>query len=211
MKKDPISKGWELVFQAAGGGAVLFNNEKGSQDFDKACDHIMILIEDAFSCYERGSFGTSVFLSITAIEETAKAEIGIFRRYTKAEKENRKKDPLYNHLSKHRIAVLPTVFMGTRLLKAFGEKRCKELQSEVINGSLRDMREDALYFSKKKEDLITPKDIISKEIAGEILLLTIETIDDRLVGYTEHTYNAEIRLSQLFDMVLNSFQNGKAE
>lgn len=202
MSKESMLAGWELIFQAAEAGAVLFSHDKFTQDFDKACGHIMVLIEDAFMCYERRSFGTSVFLSVTAIEETAKAEIGIYRRDNKNEKQNRKKDPLYNHLSKHKMAVLPTVFMGKRLLEALGEKRCQELYSEVINGSLRTLREEALYFSNKDGSLITPDELIDREKSKEMLLLAIETIDDRLIGYSDKTYDIEKRLSQLFEHVL---------
>lgn len=35
-----------------------------------------------------------------------------------------------------------------------------------------------------------------------MLLLAIETIDDRLVGYSDKTYDIEKRLSQLFEHVL---------
>jgi hypothetical protein len=52
----------------------------GSQQFDKACIHVINLLEDAVVVYGRGSHGTATFLALTALEEIAKAELFVFRR-----------------------------------------------------------------------------------------------------------------------------------
>lgn len=204
MADDYAKIGWETIQKAVDRGPRLFDEHSGSQDFNKACDHILVLIEDAFSCFNRASYGTAVFLSITAIEETAKAEIGIYRRANEADERSRRKDPLFNHLSKHRMAILPTVFMGRRLEEAIGKNRCEALLSEVAHGSLRDLREEALYFHNSNGNFVTPKDAIIQEKAREVILLAIEAADDRLVGYTGHTGVIEQRLDQIFGSVCNS-------
>jgi hypothetical protein len=43
--------------------------------FNTASQHVLVLLEDAVAAFERRSYGTSVFLAITALEETAKAEL----------------------------------------------------------------------------------------------------------------------------------------
>lgn len=102
----------------------LFDGHSGSQNFNKACDHVLALIEDALSFFNLTSYGTSVFLSITAIEETAKSEIGIYQRTNEADERSRRKDPLLNHLSKYLIAILPTVFKRPRLEETIRKDRC---------------------------------------------------------------------------------------
>lgn len=204
MADDYAKIGWETIQKAVENGPRLFDEHSDNQDFNKACDHVLVLIEDAFSCFIRASYGTAVFLSITAIEETAKAEIGIYRRANEADDRSRRKDPLFNHLYKHRMAILPTVFMGRRLEKAIGKSRCEALITEVAHGSLRDLREEALYFHSSTGKFVTPKDAITRERAREVLLLAIEAADDRLVGYTGHTGIIEHRLDQIFKSVCNS-------
>lgn len=204
MADDYAKIGWETIQKAVDNGPRLFEEHSGSQDFNRACDHILVLIEDALACFNRASYGTAVFLSITAIEETAKAEIGIYRRADEADERSRRKDPLFNHLSKHRMAILPTVFMGRRFEEAIGKDRCEALLSEVAHGSLRDLRQEALYFHSSNGNFVTPKDAITQEKAREVLLLAIEAADDRLVGYTGHTGIIEQRLDQIFGSVCNS-------
>ncbi|MCI5145007.1 MAG: AbiV family abortive infection protein [Candidatus Electrothrix sp. AR3] len=196
--------GLETVEKAVENGSPLFGMDTGSDDFNRACDHILLLIEDAFSCHTRESFGSSVFLAITAIEEIAKAEVGIYRRSEQKDELKRHKDPLFNHLSKHRMAILPTVFMGKRLEDALGVERCEQLLTEVAEGSLRELRENALYFQNLDGKFVTPNDVVDKDKSKEILLLVIEAADDRLVGYTGHTGIIERRLDELFEETKNS-------
>lgn len=204
MLIDHNTIGLETVEKAVENGSPLFGQNTASDDFNRACDHILLLIEDAFSCHIRQSFGSSVFLAITAIEEIAKAEIGIYRRSEKNGEVKRHKDPLFNHLSKHRMAILPTVFMGKRLEDALGKERCEQLLAEVAEGSLRELRENALYFQNVDDQFITPRELINKDKSKEILLLAIEAADDRLLGYTGHTGVIEEKLNELFEKSTNS-------
>lgn len=204
MTIDHNTIGLETVEKAVENGSPLFGQNTASDDFNRACDHILLLIEDSFSCHIRQSFGSSVFLAITAIEEIAKAEIGIYRRSEKNDEVKRHKDPLFNHLSKHRMAILTTVFMGKRLEDALGKERCEQLLSEVAEGSLRELRENALYFQNVDGQFITPRELINKDKSKEILLLAIEAADDRLIGYTEHTGVIEEKLNKLFEETTNS-------
>lgn len=204
MAIDHNSIGLESVQKAVGNGAPLFGESSGSADFNRACDHILVLLEDSFSCFQRESFGSSVFMAITAIEEIAKAKIGIYRRTEHSDEVKRHKDPLFNHLSKHRMAILPTVFMGKRLEDALGKERCDQLLGQVADGLLKELRESSLYFQNIDGEFITPKDLLGKDNAKEVLLLAIEAADDRLIGYTGHTGVIEARLNELFEETQNS-------
>ncbi len=203
MTIDHNSIGLETVQKAVENGAPLFSEGSGSDDFNRACDHILLLLENSFSCFNRKSFGSSVFLAITAIEEIAKAEIGIYRRINKTDDVKRHKDPLFNHLSKHRMAILPTVFMGKRLEDALGKERCDQLLAQVAEGLLKELRENSLYFQNVDGQFITPRELVDKGKAKEILLLAIEAADDRLIGYTGHTGIIEVRLNKLFEETKN--------
>lgn len=201
MIHNHIKEKYKWIQEIMEEGFSLFEKNKTLENFNSACDHILVLIEDAFSCYIRTSYGTAVFLSITAIEETAKATVSIYRSQHRSGGPNKGKDPLFDHLSKHRLANLPTVFMGERLKKAIGKTRCDALSSEVDNGSLKTMREEALYFFNKNGKFFIPMNVVTKEKAKEVILLAIETFDDLLAGYTNHTEEISQRLDQVFDAV----------
>jgi AbiV family abortive infection protein len=204
METDLQNVGLDAIGIAIENGELVFGEESKGVDFNRACDHIVVLLRDAVSCFERGSYGTAVFLAITAIEEIAKAEVGLYRREKSIKPMKRGNDKLFNHASKHQMAILPTVFMGKRLEDALGQERCKELLKEAANGEFRTLREDSLYFSRSDGQFVTPRDLISRGKAREILLLAIEAGDDRLVGYTGHTGLIEQQLSELFGAVQNS-------
>jgi AbiV family abortive infection protein len=74
---------------------------------------------------ERGSHSTTTFLAITALEETAKVHVGMYRSAGQAIP--RRKDPMYKHGQKHLLALGPTVAMGSRLQNAIGETRMTQL------------------------------------------------------------------------------------
>jgi AbiV family abortive infection protein len=204
MSIDLQSIGLETVQEALKKGSLVFNEETKSEDFNRACDHILVLLEDAFQCFEHKSWGTAVFLSITAIEEVAKAEIGLYRREGQIEQVKRGKDKLFNHQKKHRMAVLPTVFMGKRLEEALGKERCAELLKEAAHGDFRNLRETSLYFTNDNGQFVTPANVVSKDRAKVFLLLALETADDRLVGYTGHTGVIENRMDEIFGAVSHS-------
>lgn len=48
------------------------------EEFNSVCEHIVLLLEEAEGVFHRESYSTTTFLAITAIEETAKAHLGMF-------------------------------------------------------------------------------------------------------------------------------------
>jgi AbiV family abortive infection protein len=171
--------------------AISYGGPKDSRltsaaEFDATGAHVMVLIADAAAMYRRRSYGTCVFLAITALEEIAKAEIQFFRVKFKVNGQKRGRDPLRDHAKKHVIAVRPTTFMG-RLPNLLGGERCARLQKEAEEGSLVELREQALYAHFEGRRVMTPAAAISQTRAREILLLALEAATDVLVGWTSET------------------------
>lgn len=181
-----------LVAEAISSGERI---GRSSEQFDLACEHIAQLLSDASTLLEAGSHATAAFLSITALEETAKVHLGMYRRSSTPLQ--RSKDTLYKHQQKHALALGPTISMGSRLQAAIGEKRMNELIEQGRTGGLVKLREASLYVEQSGERLSTPRSVVSQSTAREILLLGIEAFDDALVGYT----NRSLQLGEQTDVV----------
>ncbi len=185
---------WLAVKDAAAVGEKLCNT---TEEFDEACEHIVQLLEDASTLLAMGSHATALFLSITALEETSKVHVGTFRSGVNPVK--RSKDPLYKHGTKHRLALGPTVAMGSRLQVAIGEARMNELIDLAKRGEMIALRETALYVEQQKGALCSPKNSISTSLAREILLLAIEAFGDSLVGFTSRSFELDKQTDRIFD------------
>jgi AbiV family abortive infection protein len=99
----------------------------------------------------------------------------------------RRKDPLYGHAEKHKLALGPTVAMGNRLQAAIGKDRTRELMEQGQAGDLVKVREAALYVAQGAGGLVTPSSAVSPQTSRELLLLAIEAFDDGLVGSTSRS------------------------
>jgi AbiV family abortive infection protein len=189
---------FEAVEKAIAAGEGL-SDQDAVHLFDAAATHVASLLHDAVELFRLSSYGTSVFLSITAMEETAKAEILGFRAQRSDKKSGR--DPLRDHKQKHIIAVRPTTFMG-RLPSILGAEVCARLQSEAESGGSIELREKALYVHAGAAGITTPLDAITKIRAKEILLLSLECADDILVGST----NKSFQLGKSFEVWIAEIQ-----
>ncbi|HUZ46750.1 MAG TPA: AbiV family abortive infection protein [Terriglobia bacterium] len=195
----------ELAIEATAKGKILFSSEFTKDEFNRGCDHVCSLLQDSYKLYSSGSFATSLFLSITAIEEIAKLEIALYREAERtAPAARRHEDLLFNHKAKHSIALQEVIAIGSRLPKVIGEDRVRELLDMAESGELLKLRESALYADNVGGKFICPEDRIHRESARAILLLALEVWDDRLVGLTDHTYEIDSELSSLFDEVAPS-------
>lgn len=179
---------------------VLENGSKFSiistDDFNKCVDHIVGLLNDAALLYRSGSYATSAFMSIAAIEESGKSEMGLF--INKEAGKRVKKDPLRDHKKKEKVAVLHTVAMGQRLVVALGKERIDELYHLTYSGGLKRLREDALYWDIKNGRMELPREVVDKAFARDLLLFSIEVFDDRLVGYTNYSMEVSRTTDKLF-------------
>lgn len=197
MTESPNSSksGWKRVQEAIDFGGTFYDT---NADFDAACDHVWRLLADATAIYDVGSYGTAAFLAVTAIEEIAKAHVGLYRRQNPKPPKGR--DPFRDHAAKHAMAVLDTVFMGERLAKAIGTDACERLRDEAVEGFTK-TREDGLYAGRKDGKFVTPKNAVGKARSRELLLLAIEAADDALSGYTNRSMEIGKQFEVLFEIV----------
>lgn len=167
---------------------------QGAEDLNRAADHIVELLRESVVLYRLRS-PRAAFLAITAIEETAKIHIGMFRG---GEPAKRSKDPLFSHKDKHRLASAPTIAMGSRLNAAVGETRVHELLDAARKGHLIAKRESSLYLESRDGKVYVPTESVTKIDARELILLAIEAFDDALVGYTNHSFELAEVTDELF-------------
>ena len=189
------SEEWFSAVEAALAVGQRLGNS--SEEFDCICEHIAQLLEDASTLITTGSHATGAFLSITALEETSKAHMGMYRQGAAPVK--RSKDSLYKHGEKHRLALGPTVAMGSRLQAAIGEGRMRELIAMAGSGSFVLLREAALYVEQKDGALSIPATCVPRSTARELLLLAVEAFDDALVGYTSRSMELSARADKVFE------------
>jgi len=175
---------------------------QSAEELNKAIDHIIQLIQDSCSLYLAGSFPSSVFLSITACEEVAKAHIGSFTDGKHPVKNGR--NVFRDHKTKHKMAALPTVPMGQRLEEALGKSELQKIMNMAQNSGFNQTRENALYFQRENSKLVVPTEKIDKKLARSLALFAIEVFDDALVGITNHSYKMDNITDALFETVKNT-------
>ena len=171
-------------------------------DFNRECIHIVNLIRDSYLLFTNGSYSTSVFLSITAIEEIVKLHIGVYRREPIENETRRKKsDGLFSHRKKHILASIKTLKMGDRLNEIIGDAMIEKFINDSQNGELLLLREAALYCEVHEEQFKVPMDAIDKKLARIILLIAIEIWDDSLVGYSELSLELREQTDGMFKLL----------
>jgi AbiV family abortive infection protein len=189
----------ELIWLTLEKGKLIFPNKNTrTADFNRACDHVERLLNDSYILYSYESYGSSVFLAITAIEEVAKIHFGLYRNNEEAENVPRHQDSLFNHREKHKLGLLPTVLMGSRLLRAVDETLLLQVLDKTKRGKLVALRESSIYAENGNSKFKIPEDVISKDLCRCLLLLACEVFDDQLVGYTSHSSEVGRRVDEIF-------------
>lgn len=172
------------------------NLVRSAHELDKAIKHIVQLLSDSYVLYLNNSYASSVFLSITACEEVAKAHLGSF---TDGKISNGKQKNMFrDHKTKHMLAAMPTVPMGSRLEKAIGKTELERMMNMAKNSGFVQLRESSLYFQREKDILVVPSDKIDKNLARVLLLFSIEVFDDALVGMTTFSMDIDKQTDTIF-------------
>lgn len=177
-----------------------------TEDFNRACEHVLQLLADATTLFHARSFGTATFLAITAIEETAKLSVGIFR---KGESDGRRRgDPLYSHADKHAIAAVPfPLSLRPRLIDALGEEAANSLLDQAHCGDFVKRRESSLYADTNQGRLTIPKDVVASDDARGTILFALDIYTDVIVGLTNRTYSLGEQADKLFERVASATSN----
>ena len=172
-------------------------------EFNSACEHVVLLLEEAEGVFQRGGYSTATFLAITAIEETAKTHLGAFTGGG-PDPESRKNNIFYDHGKKHQMAAMPTVSMGKRLQAAISEEALVRIFEMSKNKGLLGLRESSLYFERRNGALQSPRNAIDKNLSRSILLYAVEVFDDALVGFTDYSMKISDRADGVFSRVAST-------
>lgn len=187
--------------------STRFNIDK-TDDFDKAIDHIITLLDDSFTLLKQKSYGSCVFLAITSMEETSKTH---FSMYLKHDTETTKrKDPLLNHSKKQQLSISAVFQIGSRLPEVIGPERVEQIISMTYqNDELFVLRNNAIYWNSSQNGIQFPNDYIDKKLAQEILLFAIEVFDDSIVGYSSHSISASKHTDYIFEKIKEDYIKNK--
>lgn len=202
---------------------------KGSENLNRCIFHIYDLIRDSYTLYKNKSYSTSLFLSITIIEEVGKTFMGILVKDSEkiklaqqknceadcypeklkiiktntATKTKKKGDPLYNHEMKHSAGLPFSVVMSDRIINSVGEEKLELMLEEAHKQGFMKKRNSALYCECDDKNITIPEDVITKDDAKSFLLLAIESFDDNLVGLTNYSFHVSEYTDKIFNEITN--------
>ncbi len=181
-------------------------NISSDSDFNNSIDHIIGLLTDSFTLITNSSYGSALFLAITAMEETAKTHFAMFMKHDL--NINNNKDPLMKHYKKHFLSVSPVFKMGSRLTNVLGNEKIDEFISLIDQkNGLMDLRNNSIYWHTDSNGNYFPKDSIDKNIAQEMLLFSIESFDDSLVGYSQYSIEASDCTDTIFESIKKDYHS----
>ncbi|UQD57576.1 AbiV family abortive infection protein [Flavobacterium sp. K5-23] len=161
---------------------------KSMEDYEKCLLHIENLLNSAILLYKNNFINQSFFLTITSIEEIAKAEVCIYRGFQKPDKTvKRNKDGLFNHKTKHLVAANEITFKFLKSISKIGIEETILIKDKLNNGEFVSLRESSLYFENCQNGTKTPNDLITKTDCLNLLLICIEIFEDRLFGFSDKT------------------------
>ncbi|KGF25850.1 AbiV family abortive infection protein [Oligella urethralis] len=180
-----MKKGFHLAHEASLVVSDEYTGLHGREEYNTAVFHVSELIRASHILFTSGSFAPSLFLTITVFEEIAKIKSGHMRSWGEGrEKVRRGKDPLFNHGTKHKIAVDPIYLIGDRIANSIGHERAKEIFEKYESGNYSALREESLYFLRNKDGLHIPSRNIEPRLATEHLLIAVEIFCDEFWGMT---------------------------
>ncbi|NRD31002.1 AbiV family abortive infection protein [Shewanella sp. DC2-4] len=156
-----------------------------SAEYNSAIMHVKELINAANVLFMSKSYAPSVFLSITIFEEIAKIKSGHMRSWGQEIKQvKRSKDPLFQHIKKHKIALNDIYLISDRLKNSMGKERAEEFFRKYQTGEYSIFREESLYFARCKNKLHIPSHQFDVKLSAEHLLVAIEMFSDEFWGVT---------------------------
>ena len=175
-----------------------------TEQLNKCLDHVVQLISDSYVLYMNNSYTSSFFLSINVLEEVGKIQMGIF---IKGSDSYMRKDKLRDHKSKQIVGASHTICIGERVKNVISNENLEKIFQIIYSGELKDLREKAIYCERKDNNIVTPKDLITQELARNLLLFAIESFDDNLVGWTDYSIDLSKKTDLFFEIIANSEMN----
>ena len=172
-----------------------------TEQLNKCLDHVVQLISDSYVLYINDSYTSSSFLAISVLEEVGKIQMGIF---IKGSDSYMRKDKLRDHKSKQIVGASHTICIGERIKNSISNENLEKIFKFIYSGELKDLREKAIYCDRKNNNIVTPKDLITQELARNLLLFAIESFDDNLVGWTNYSIELSKKTDLFFEIIANS-------
>ena len=172
-----------------------------TEQLNKCLDHVVQLISDAYVLYINNSYTSSSFLAISVLEEVGKIQMGIF---IKGSDSYMRKDKLRDHKSKQIVGASHTICIGERIKNSISNENLEKIFKFIYSGELKALREKAIYCDRKNNNIVTPKDLITQELARNLLLFAIESFDDNLVGWTNYSIELSKKTDLFFEIIANS-------
>jgi AbiV family abortive infection protein len=194
-------KGYFISYEASSVKSDQYVGLVDRDEYNMAIMHVYDLIKAANILFANRSYAPATFISITVYEEIAKIYSGHTRSSGLGSTHvRRSKDPLFNHAKKHKIIIDPLFLQGSRRLKeTIGEERLRDIISGYETGSLSALREESLYFSRCKDKLKVPSQVISMRLAAEHILIAIELFWEMFWGTTAEASIAADETDELFN------------
>lgn len=177
-------KGYFIAVDASSVFSDDYVGLKNHEEYNAAIAHVSDLIKASYTLFITDSFGPSLFLSITILEEIAKIRTRAWEGSREKQNVKRGKDPLFNHQKKHKISVDPLYLGAERLVNAVGSGRLQAIFTGYESGNYSSLRETSLYFSRNANGLQIPAKVIDLRLAAEHLLMAIELFCDIFWGMT---------------------------
>lgn len=172
-----------------------------TEQLNKCLDHVVQLISDAYVLYINNSYTSSSFLAISVLEEVGKIQMGIF---IKGSDSYMRKDKLRDHKSKQIVGASHTICIGERIKNSISNENLEKIFKFIYSGELKALREKTIYCDRKNNNIVTPKDLITQELARNLLLFAIESFDDNLVGWTNDSIELSKKTDLFFEIIANS-------
>ena len=172
-----------------------------NEELNKCLDHVVQLLSDSYFLYINNSYTSSSFLAISVLEEVGKIQMGIF---IKGSDSYVRKDKLRDHKSKQIVGASYTICMGERINNTISNENLEKIFQFIYSGELKDLREKAIYCDRKNNNIVTPKDLITQELARNLLLFAIESFDDNLLGWTDYSIELSKKTDLFFETIVNS-------
>lgn len=162
------------------------------EQYEMLCNYVEGLWERACREYEDCDYPISTFFSILAIEESGKLErlwleLGIWNHERIDETQGGDK-VARDHRNKQFLAAVNGATQNTRLMDLIGKDAANKFLEDAQQHRIERLRQDCLYIESRNGEPSLPKDVVNKERAREMLVLSGE-IGLQILGFFPWDYD----------------------
>lgn len=150
--------------------------------FDALVRHAECLWDDAALLLTHGSYPTSLFLAIVALEELGKVSVGKIQAVTGVPSTaviqgvGGARSKLRSHTKKQIFAAAAGAVINTRLDRLVGIERVIAFIERAESGALESARQDCLYYDVRDGSQVLPYETITRKEAEEAVVISGELL-----------------------------------